>query len=95
MRLGTTRTVWLTFAIAINAILATVSLGQDNSYISPTDGFWDEARLWSLAAPPSLSQSGIFITNAANVTVTIDSLTASNFPGHVDHQQPDYFTTTN
>src|SRR5664279_4893880 len=44
---------------------------QTNSYISSGDGFWDEARLWSLAAAPSVSQSGISITNAVSKTVTI------------------------
>jgi hypothetical protein len=52
---------------------------QTNSYISSTDGFWDEPRLWSLAEPPSIAQSAILITNAASETVTIDSITASNF----------------
>ena len=75
-----TRAVWLTFTVAISAIVATISSAQTNSYISATDGFWDEARLWSLAAPPSITQSGIFITNAASVNVTIDSITASEFP---------------
>ena len=53
---------------------------QTNSYISSGDGFWDEARLWSLAAAPSVSQSGITITNAVSKTVTIDSTTSTLFP---------------
>jgi hypothetical protein len=73
------RTVWLTLAVAINAILATVSQANTNSCISSTDGFWDEARIWSLAKPPSIRQSAILITNDASETVTIDSITASNF----------------
>ena len=74
------RVVWITLLISAYWAAATVSRAQDNSYISTTDGFWDEARLWSLAEQPSISQSGIFITNAANVNVTIDNITASNFP---------------
>lgn len=73
------RAVWLTVAVATNAILVTVSQAQTNSCISSIDGFWDEARLWSLAEPPSLAQSAILITNAASETVTIDSLTANSF----------------
>ena len=66
-------------AVAINAIITSVSQGQTNSWISSTDGFWDEARLWSLAEPPSIAQSAILITNAASETVMIDSITASSF----------------
>jgi len=73
------RAVWLTLAIAINAIFIAVSQAQTNSCISSTDGFWDEARLWSLAEPPSIRQSAILITNAASETVTIDGITASSF----------------
>lgn len=79
MRPGMRRTVWLTVAVVINAILVTVSQAQTNSCISSVDGFWDEARLWSLAEPPSVSQSAILITNAATETVTIDSITANSF----------------
>ncbi len=74
------RTVFWILAVAVGTFVATLSFGQTNSYISATDGFWDEARLWSLAAPPDLTQSWIFITNAASVNVTIDSITASEFP---------------
>ena len=74
------RIQWLIIAAATNAILSTFSSAQTNNYIATTDGFWDEARLWSLAAPPSISQSGIFITNSADVNVTIDNITASEFP---------------
>jgi hypothetical protein len=56
-----------------------VSQGQTNSWIISTDGFWDEARFWSLAEPPSIAQSAILITNAASETVTIDSITANSF----------------
>jgi hypothetical protein len=73
------RAVWLTVAVAINAILAAVSQAQTNSCITSVDGFWDEARLWSLAEPPSIAQSAILITNAASETVTIDSITANSF----------------
>jgi hypothetical protein len=79
MRAERRRVVWLILAVAINATAATVSQGQTNSWISSTDGFWDEARFWSLAEPPSIAQSAILITNAASVTVTIDSLTANSF----------------
>jgi hypothetical protein len=57
-----------------------------NSYISSGDGFWDEARLWSLAEPPSIAQSAILITNAASETVTIDSTTANSFTSVVSHK---------
>jgi hypothetical protein len=73
------RTIWLTLAVAVNAILTTVSQASTNSCISSTDGFWDEARLWSLNKPPSIHQSAILITNAASETVTIDSTTATHF----------------
>ena len=73
------RTIWLTLAVAINVITAVVSHAQTNSCISSTDGFWDEARIWSLAAPPSIKQSTVLITNAASETITIDSTTATHF----------------
>jgi hypothetical protein len=73
------RTVWLIMAVAVNAILATVSQAQTNSCISSTDGFWDEARIWSLAKPPSIRQSAILITNDASETITIDGTTATEF----------------
>jgi hypothetical protein len=73
------RTIWLTLAVAINAIFAAVSQAQTNSCISSTDGFWDEARLWSLAVAPSIALSAILITNDASETVTIDSITANSF----------------
>ena len=79
MRPGMKRTVWLIMAVAVNAILATVSQAQTNSCISSTDGFWDEARIWSLAKPPSIRQSAILITNDASETITIDSTTATEF----------------
>jgi hypothetical protein len=73
------RAVWLILAIAINAIFASVSQAHTNSCISSTDGFWDEARIWSLNKPPSIRQSAVLITNAASETVTIDSITATHF----------------
>ena len=73
------RAIWLTSAIAINSILAPLSQAQINSCISSSDGFWDEARIWSLATPPSIQQSAILITNAASESVTIDSITANSF----------------
>jgi hypothetical protein len=73
------RAVWLTLAVAINAIIATVSQAHTNSCISSTDGFWDEARIWSLNKPPSIHQSAVLITNAASETITVDSTTASSF----------------
>src|SRR5580704_15931261 len=80
MRLGTRRTVHCLLALTASVLLTSISSAQTNSYISTTDGFWDEARLWSLSEPPSISQSGIVITNATSVTVTIDNITANNFP---------------
>jgi hypothetical protein len=73
------RSGWLILAVAANAIVASLSQAQTNSCISSTGGFWDEARLWSLATPPSLAQSAVLITNAAAETVTIDSTTAHHF----------------
>jgi hypothetical protein len=73
------RAVWLTLAVAVNTILATLSPAHTNSCISVTDGFWDEARLWSLGKPPSIKQSAILITNDASETITIDSTTATEF----------------
>ena len=70
---------WAISAVAVNAILASVSQAHTNSCISSTDGFWDESRLWSLNKPPSIKQSAILITNAASETVTIDSITATHF----------------
>ena len=63
--------VWFSAALSGRA--------QTNTYVGPGDGYWDEPRLWSLAAAPSLSQSGIVITNAPSNVVTIDSVTSSLF----------------
>jgi hypothetical protein len=73
------RAIRLTLAVAINAIFASVSQAHTNSCVSSTDGFWDEARIWSLAKPPSIRQSAILITNAASETITIDNTTATHF----------------
>ncbi len=66
-------------AIALNAILCPILRAHTNTCISSTDGFWDEARIWSLNKPPSIHQSAILITNAASETVTIDATTATKF----------------
>jgi hypothetical protein len=73
------RAVLVILAVAVNAILTAVSQAHTNSCISSTDGFWDEARIWSLNRPPSIHQSAILITNAASETITIDSDTARHF----------------
>jgi hypothetical protein len=73
------RGVWLTLAVAINAIIAAVSQAQTNSCISSTGGAWHVAQVWSLAAPPSIVQPAVLITNAASGTVTIDSVTANGY----------------
>jgi hypothetical protein len=70
---------WAISAVAVNAILATISQANTNSCIGSTDGFWDEARIWSLNKPPSIRESAILITNDASETVTIDSTTATHF----------------
>jgi len=57
-----------------------IASAQTNSFVGTADAFWDEARFWSLATPPSISQSAILITNEVSKTVTIDSITANNFP---------------
>jgi len=73
------RSVWMTFVLAAFVATGTVLQAQDNSYISSTDGSWQISNLWSLAIPPAVEHSGIFITNDLSKTVTIDSSTASNF----------------
>jgi hypothetical protein len=73
------RSGWLILAVVVNVFLSTLSLAQTNSCISTTDGFWDEARIWSLGRPPSIKQSAILITNDASETVTIDGTTAAEF----------------
>lgn len=70
---------WLAVVGVTLAIITTISQAQTNMYISTDDGFWDEARHWSLASAPSVSQSGILITNDTSKTVTIDSITSSLF----------------
>ncbi len=78
--LAVSRSNWsILLAVAASAIFTTISQAQTNSCISSTNGFWDEARLWSLATPPSIAQSAILITNGASETVTIDSITANSF----------------
>ncbi len=52
---------------------------QVNSYTNTAGGKWETPANWSLDLSPTNTQS-IFITNAANKTVTIDSTTSSNFP---------------
>jgi hypothetical protein len=73
------RGVWLTLAVAINAIIIAASQAQTNSCISATGGFWHVTQLWSLAQPPSIAQPAILITNAASAIITIDSTTANSF----------------
>jgi hypothetical protein len=73
------RTIWLILAVAVYTIRAAVSQANTNSCVSATDGFWDEARIWSLNKPPSIHQSAVLITNAASETITIDSTTAQHF----------------
>jgi hypothetical protein len=70
---------WSILAVAVSVIFASLSQAQTNSCISTSDGFWDEARLWSLGKAPSIKQSAILITNAASETVTIDGTTATKF----------------
>jgi hypothetical protein len=70
---------WLILAVVVNAIFASISQAQTNSWSSSTDGFWQESNLWSLAEPPAIDQSAILITNAASVAITIDAITASNY----------------
>jgi len=50
----------------------------NKSISSAATGLWQTSSSWSLAVPPSTtSQTGIFITNAASKTVTINSSTPS------------------
>lgn len=59
---------------------STSVFAQDNSWINPTSGNWDDATSWSLGALPNSSQS-VMITNAGFKAVAIDSSTPINFPG--------------
>ncbi|MGD0059825.1 MAG: hypothetical protein ABSD58_10440 [Verrucomicrobiia bacterium] len=54
---------------------------QTNSWINFSDGKWETATNWSLDSPPSANLSGALITNAGSKIVTIDAVTASNYPG--------------
>jgi hypothetical protein len=72
------RAIWL-IIVAVLVTFGATSHAQTNDYISTGDGFWDEARLWSLAAPPSADQSAISVTNSPAKNITIDSITAASF----------------
>jgi large repetitive protein len=52
---------------------------QVNSYTNTASGNWQAGSYWSLGVPPNSTQSGIYITNAASKTVTINSVTSSLF----------------
>ena len=51
-----------------------------NSWTDGT-GKWETSNNWSHATAPSSSDAANLITNAGNNTVTIDGVTASNYPG--------------
>jgi T5SS/PEP-CTERM-associated repeat protein len=51
-----------------------------NSYTNSASGKWEVGSNWSQGIPPTSSQF-VFITNGFSKTVTIDSFTASDFPG--------------
>jgi len=73
------RTIWLTLAIAIPAIIATVSQAQIDSWIAVTDGKWESAKDWDNGLP-SIPQSAVIISNANSKVVTINAHTARKFP---------------
>jgi hypothetical protein len=73
------RAVWLILAVVINAIIATVSQAQTNSWIHSSDGKWEKAHHWDDGSP-SDAQSAVIISNANSKVVTIDRHTARNFP---------------
>ena len=75
------RSVWLGLLILTCVTASTVSQAQDNSFISPTNAFWHDSAAWSLAIPPSITQSAIYVTNAPAKNITIDSVTAVSFAG--------------
>jgi hypothetical protein len=57
------------------------SVAQTNSWISPTRGYWDDYTKWSLGVAPSTNgQTLILITNDVDSEVTIDSITADDYP---------------
>ncbi len=65
---------------ATNTQVNLIVVPPGNSYISPSSGKWEQGVNWSLGVPPDSTQVGIYITNAASKTVTIDAVTSSNFP---------------
>ncbi|HTS16406.1 MAG TPA: hypothetical protein VMP11_02425 [Verrucomicrobiae bacterium] len=66
--------------------LALVTLGlaisdaraQSNSWINPSNGFWQDATNWALTLPPGPTQS-VLITNAGAKTVLIDISTTTGY----------------
>lgn len=74
--------------MGIRKIIAVVSLGfiainaqagSTNSWRGAGSGFWDNAgAAWSLGAPPAITDTAEFITNAANKIITIDSVVVSD-----------------
>ena len=59
--------------------LSTRAVGQVNSWINPSSGYWETQSSWSLGVLPNQSQS-IYITNAGWKAVAIGANTAENFP---------------
>jgi hypothetical protein len=72
------RSVWLSLAIAINAIIASVSQAQIDSWTALTDGKWESAKDWDNGLP-SIPQSAVIISNANSKVVTINGYTAFKF----------------
>lgn len=64
-------------------LLVSTAEAQNNSWTNTNGGKWEDAANWLLGVPPSASQSGVFITNAAPALstrqVAIDA-TTTNFP---------------
>src|SRR5579862_3221891 len=84
MRMNAASFLRIVLFLSVPLIATGVARGQPNSWSNPQTGTWSwgTAGNWSLGVVPSISQSGIFITNYPSVigaaharTVTIDSTT--------------------
>jgi hypothetical protein len=68
--------------IAALLLTAMPSRAEVNSWVKATDGLWQETNSWSLGILPDSSQHVLIanITNGSEITVTINSDTAQNYP---------------
>jgi hypothetical protein len=70
--------VWA-ILVLITGALSRSAQARVEIWTSPSSGYWDDFRNWSLGARPTNSDS-VFITNAISETVTIDWYTSSTYP---------------